>query len=280
MRVVEKRFTTSDGLELFYRKADPGRRKAVMIFLHGLVMHSAYYTELVRMFAELGMFVLAPDLRGRGKSTNKEWKTGDLHSMKRIAQDVRELRKLYADETQGLPLYLGGVSFGSLVALQLALKSSDVAGVTIAGPPFGTYRPGLLALTELIALVNPEHEISHKATDMYSKSKAHQERLAKDPLLSMKPLKAEGAVELLRAMRLVEKNITKLTIPVLMIYGNHDEMVSKEQIAVFARLWKEKDFSVTIVENMGHEIFSDDAMRRCFEAFKNWLVQKEPKLSK
>src|SRR5262245_54915304 len=73
----EKSFTADDGVEIFYRRWVPdGPVGAVVLIVHGASEHSARYARFAAVLNEEGYAVLAPDLRGHGRtaaSTGTGW---------------------------------------------------------------------------------------------------------------------------------------------------------------------------------------------------------------
>ena len=109
--------------------------------------------------AEAGFAVAAPDQRGRGRSTNHRWRRGDLHSVDRVLDDLDELRKDLGRSFDGLPVFVVGISMGSIIAQMYARRrQASLAGVVLVGPPFGApqgiSRP-LLAMSGLLAAAAP-----------------------------------------------------------------------------------------------------------------------------
>ena len=83
---------TSDGFSLFYRSALPPTPRGAVLFLHGMSEHSGMYPHVIRACSDAGFAVIAPDQRGRGRSVDRRWRRGDLHSIGRVLDDLDELR--------------------------------------------------------------------------------------------------------------------------------------------------------------------------------------------
>ena len=67
---AERRWTSSDGLNLFARDYAPaaGQAKLPIIAIHGLTRNSADFEGIAPLLAQSGRRVLAVDVRGRGRS--------------------------------------------------------------------------------------------------------------------------------------------------------------------------------------------------------------------
>ena len=121
--------------------------------------HSGMYLHVFRALADAGLAVAAPDQRGRGRSVDDRWRRGDLHSVDRVLEDLDELRRQLDGSFRGLPLFLVGISMGSIIAQMYARRRQEsLAGIILVGPPFGVpegiARP-LLAMSGLLAAAAP-----------------------------------------------------------------------------------------------------------------------------
>lgn len=276
MRVTGKRLSMSDGFPLFYREAKAKKPKAMMILLPGISLHSGVYTDLLRAIASRGISVIAPDQRGRGKSVTTEWKQGDIHSIKRMVQDVAELRESKDHELKGLPLFLGGISFGAVIAILNAASQNHINGVIVAGPPFGKHTsPVVMALERLVAAITPE-SLTARTPDPkdFYQSKRIQMKVAKDPLFNANPLRAQAAIEIVRTMKNLDRAIERATTPLLIIYGNMDKLVTPKQISVLKDRWGSKDCTVHLAQGMGHDVLNDEGKEEVFGILERWMKEK------
>jgi pimeloyl-ACP methyl ester carboxylesterase len=125
---VERRFTSVDGLKLYARDyaGGEGHARLPVVCIHGLTRNSKDFADVASYIAETGRRVLAPDVRGRGRS----------------AYDPRPMNyqpMTYARDVLDLFGQLGieravfvGTSMGGLIAMVLsALRSRTVAAVAL-----------------------------------------------------------------------------------------------------------------------------------------------------
>lgn len=115
-----------------YRKYIPPKVKAVLVYLHGIQGHSGIAHKLangrVTNFALLskecigrGIAIYTPDMAGHGLSEGKrffipnaDWRTN--------LDDFDMFARYAASEHNGVPLFLGGESYGANLAINLAGK--------------------------------------------------------------------------------------------------------------------------------------------------------------
>ena len=101
---------TSDGLDLFYETAGDQNRPPVLL-LHGLGADHQMWCPQLASFPASGFFVIAPDMRGHGRSAAPA-----SFSLADCARDMSELLASLRVPRAGIV----GVSMGGLIAQQLA----------------------------------------------------------------------------------------------------------------------------------------------------------------
>ncbi len=141
----ECRYTSGDGLRLFYRAYGPADSAALPVLcLPGLTRHSGDFAGLATRLAAAGRRVVCPDLRGRGRSEYaRDWRTYDP------AYYLDDIRALLALEQIGRAVIVG-TSMGGLLAMAMGVAMPSVlAGIVIndVGPdirnPTGRALPGI-----------------------------------------------------------------------------------------------------------------------------------------
>ena len=125
---IERYFTSTDGLRLFYREypASSGSARLPVICLPGLTRNSRDFNRLAPRLQHQLRRVLAPDLRGRGRSQHDpHWQ--NYHPGTYIA----DLNALFADA--GIDRFvLVGTSLGGILSMLLAgAYPQRVAGVVL-----------------------------------------------------------------------------------------------------------------------------------------------------
>ena len=110
-------FRASDGYSFYYRHyVPPGVPKARLVFVHGIRSHGGWYSRSCQKFAEAGFDVYFLDRRGGGLNTTHR---GDAPNFRRLIDDVAEFVQSLREERGGLPIVLGGISWGGKLAVGL-----------------------------------------------------------------------------------------------------------------------------------------------------------------
>jgi uncharacterized protein len=107
--------------------------------LHGGMMHFKVVFRAAKALQSAGLAVLRFNFRGVGRSEGAhDHGTGE-------PEDARAALFEMQDRFPGLPLVLGGFSFGSVVALRVAARDARVRAVFALGFPFQTVDHAYLA---------------------------------------------------------------------------------------------------------------------------------------
>ncbi len=141
----EKRWTSADGLKLFYRDyagAEGAQSRLPVICLHGLTRNSRDFENVAQHIAEQGRRVIVPEMRGRGNSDY----ASDSSTYTPL-QYVEDLELLFKE--LGIERFISvGTSMGGLITMLLAAaRPGRIEGVLMndIGPvvdPAGLERIG------------------------------------------------------------------------------------------------------------------------------------------
>jgi hypothetical protein len=128
-------------LEALFWKVEDARAAAVVCHphpLHGGTMHNHVTYRLADAFRKQGVSTLRFNFRGVGLST------GEHDDGRGEVDDARAALDFVQHQQLGVPLLLAGFSFGSRVAMQLAIEDPRVERVLLAGVAPRGFSFGLL----------------------------------------------------------------------------------------------------------------------------------------
>ncbi|QEH33991.1 Alpha/beta hydrolase family protein [Aquisphaera giovannonii] len=131
--MTHRSFTASDGYEVHvgcWPAAQPARGHVVI--LHGVQSHSGWYGSLGRALSAAGYQASFPDRRGSGPNSQDR---GHAPSAGRLVADLAEWVRIIRSEGPGLPVTMGGISWGGKLALILTARHPElVDGLALICP--------------------------------------------------------------------------------------------------------------------------------------------------
>jgi pimeloyl-ACP methyl ester carboxylesterase len=283
MSSTERQFTSSDGLRLFYRDYAPaaGTGSLPVICLPGLTRNSRDF-EHVAARLQRQRRVLAPDLRGRGRSQHDpNWQ--NYHPGTYIGDLTRML------EDAGVQRFvLLGTSLGGILSMLLAAtQPQSVAGVILndVGPEVAP--EGLARIATYVGRHAPvttwaEAVASVRATYGFALPGLSDEewlvhtrrsyaevdgvpRLEMDPMIGEAVRNSPGAA----APDLWPLYAALLPIPTMALRGATSDILS---VATFERMQREKpDLECVTVPDRGHVPLLDEPV--CIAAIDAFLAR-------
>jgi len=236
----EHTFTTSDGVELFYRAWAPhGASEQAVILFHRGHEHSGRWQDFVDRIDMQDVWFFAYDARGHGRSPGER---GAAESFATLVRDADEFAKhiahkhgVFIDQTAVV-----GQSVGAVVAATwIHDYAPPVKAMALATPALRIklYVPGAIPGLRLLNKVKPNSFIkSYVKPRMLTHDKAEAKAYAEDPLIS--PQIATNVLLDLHdtATRLIE-DAGAIHTPTLMLVSGADHVVGqKPQLEFFNRL--------------------------------------------
>ena len=237
--LLDDRLIAADGAVLPLRSWLPiGEPVAVVLALHGFNDYSNAFAVPARRWAQRGIATYAYDQRGFGRAPERGLWPGE----KRLAADAATALALLHRRYPGRPVYLLGESMGGAIAILAASGRAGVAppaldGLILVAPavwgrqtmsPFervGLWLAGLLPSLRWSASLLPVHI---RPSDNVPMLRAY----SADPLV-IKATRADTLNGLVDLMGAALKAAPAIDAPLLLLYGEHDEIVPREAVARF-----------------------------------------------
>jgi alpha-beta hydrolase superfamily lysophospholipase len=272
---VEGSYVGAGGLSLFRQVwHPPGPARAALINLHGLGDHSGLYPALVEYLTTRGIVVHAPDLRGNGRSPGQR---GYVRRWDDFREDLRAFVALVRVETRGLPLFLLGNSLGGLIVLDYALHDpTGLQGVIAAAPPLGrlSVPAPLLALGRVMSRIWPRFSV-RTGMDLsgLARDPGVRESLLGDPLFHRRGT-ARLSTEVVATIERVQGSAPCFPVPVLILHGSADRMVTPEGSRNFITRVGHPDRQLQEYPAGYHALFADLDRARVLNDLERWIVSR------
>jgi acylglycerol lipase len=270
--------TSADGTCLFYRYwPAEGLNGHVVIVLHGIGYHSGPYKVIADALNPRGIAVYGLDARGHGLSCGPRGFTG---SALEVAQDVATMVRFVQRERPNAKVFLLGDSMGGNYALHYAKDcGAQIAGLILLAPAFWLDASQLFDLES--ALLMPYFLLGHRkpVIDLVGKRLDESSRDAKwiaarraDPLA----YKKANFGYLLDIQRLIfgwkRKIAPEVRVPILMIKGGKDRVVSQRDCEIFQKLSASTDKRFEVYSDVPHTTLWDPQTPEILDQAGSWIL--------
>ena len=237
-------------LSLYYRDENPSGNQSILL-LHGLGVSSDSWIFQIPALTEAGFRVVAPDLRGFGKS-------GYYNGRINIATHSHDVRRLILSLNLS-PVHIAGISMGGTIALQTALDAPDAIRRVILISTFAHLRPEkastwlLLLLRFLsLSLLGLPAQAHLVARSLFPSKEQEYLRVAfVDQVLQANPKAYRRTIQALARFD-VRHRLSEIQIPTLVITGENDSTVSVNTQIHLAR--GIKGSKQVIIQSAGHGV--------------------------
>lgn len=214
--------TVFDGAtgKIHYGHWVPAEPRALVVFLHGLGEHIGSYRPMFDALTAAGMAVWAADHAGHGRS---EGERVLIERVDKLLDDAEQLCGLAQAGHPELPLVLVGHSLGASVATLLAAEREvRPAKMALAGASIVvTDAPGGLA--ELLASGIDPMDLRKDPGEL-TRDAEYAQYVREDPLTWQGGLRQRTLMALAEAAPRLAAAIPTLTMPVLLLHGEDDDL--------------------------------------------------------
>ncbi len=249
-----------------------GEPAAVLAVIHGYGEHGGRHCRLGEAMAARGYAVYACDLRGHGLSSG-------VRGQVRRFSDYFDDAAVYLDEVRrlqpGRPVYLLGHSLGGLIAaLYAADRPQGLDGLILSSPFLRlVMTPPLSKIVgaRILAVMMPDWNIGNtlQAADL-SHEPDVVDAYVTDPLVHhVAP--SRWAVQALAAQRAAPAAAARLSLPLLLLYGDADAVADPEAAREFFAVAGSADKTERCYEGYYHELFNETGRETVFADLAAWL---------
>ncbi|MBC7227119.1 MAG: alpha/beta hydrolase [Thermoflexales bacterium] len=243
----------SETLCLHYEEVNPTGAPPVLL-LHGLGSAGGDWVMQFGSLSRAGYWVLAPDLRGFGRSSAPPEVT-----VQAMAEDMA----LFLERMDAVPAHVVGISMGGTVAQQLALDHPEMVRRLVLVNTFACLRPKsmsgwlyFLARTVLSSLVGPERQAEMVARRLFPRP---DQQLLRENIIrrinQANPCAYRSAMRSLMRFDTTGR-LGELRMPVLVVTGAEDTTVPPPVQSALAR--GIPGARHVVVEGSGHGIIADN----------------------
>ena len=249
----------SDGTLLPLRAWLPeGKPKAVILGLHGMNDYNKSFALPAELWRREGIATYAYDQRGFGNTPQR----GVWPGLDRLVSDFATAVALVRRRHPGVPLYASGTSMGGGVILTAMARpdAPQLAGIILEAPavwsrsamPFYYTTTLWLASHTIPRLELSGREVTRTATD----NKEVLRDLGRDPLV-LKGARIDAIYGVVDLMDAAHAAASEVKVPVLLLYGEQDQIIPKEPIEAVAQRLPPGLKRVAVYERGWHLLYRD-----------------------
>lgn len=274
MQDFEFRWSSPDNTEIFARiwLPDDAAPRAVIALVHGLGEHSGRYQHVADFLTRHGFAVITHDHRGHGRTKGIR---GHIPSLDHALDDIQQLINEAAQRYPGLPVFLYGHSMGGLFVLYFALqRRPNLAGTIVTSPALVKYNPVprvKMAAGSLLYRLAPALTM---ANDLDVSGLSHDPKVIQqyktDPLVHDR-VSARLGLDIIRSGRWVIEHAPEYPLPLLLLQGSADRLISPAATQKFASLAPAEKVTFHMVNGGYHELHNEPDKIITLQTILDWL---------
>jgi acylglycerol lipase len=274
-RIEQTNIVASDGARLPLHVWSAAEPHAVIVGLHGMNDYENAFDMPGRWFQQRGVTVYAYDQRGFGRAPGRGLWAGGA----RMADDLNSVIALVREQHPGLPVYLLGESMGGAVAMRAFTTPNPpkVDGVILAAPAVWGWREMnafyetvlWMSAHSLPGLTVTGSGLNIRPSDNIEMLKA----LGRDPLV-IKGTQIGTIYGLVELMDEAAAAAPHINVPVLLMYGAHDEIVPPIPVADSLNTMRTAKVRVTAAcyKNGYHMLLRDLQREVVWKDIEAWIA--------
>lgn len=272
MKHHEEHIQGAHGTRIYTQNWLPdGEPKAVVLIAHGLAEHSGRYGNVVNHLVPRGYAVYSFDQIGHGRSD------GHRVYVKQFAEYIDTL-KTYHDrllaQVRGKPFFLLGHSLGGLIVGIYLLDYPDgVAGAVLSGPLViaANVSPPVIAAGRILGSLIPRVRLLKVDASAISQDSSVVQAYVNDPLVYRGGMTARLGAEMTRAMTRLSAQAARITLPILIVQGSADQLVSPAGAQLLHKTIGSRDKMLKVYNGYHHEVFNEPGREAVLNDVAGWL---------
>lgn len=276
---VEVMLFSKDGMSIFVRAWVPDQPQRILVCVQGLGGHGGYYRELACQVALKGTIVVAPDLRGHGRS---EGVRGDIDRFDRYVMDVDAAIAWAKAKWPDAPVFVLGESMGASIAVQYIARGLyrtyriPLSGLVFVSPVFSSsihptssevmcfLRALLLEPTHPVVAVTGREELG-------CRDAAFNATLRADPLF-VRLVSARFLTMLTMWLWQSKRRARHIHLPLLVLLGGQDYVARRSSTTTFLRHVSARDQRIVTFPQAYHCLLRDPDTPDIVEVLNSWLT--------
>lgn len=281
------KFNRNDSVHISTWKDGLLSPKRIFFLIHGLMMHGRSFEHLASFLAAEGSLVVAPDIRGFGRSYFVDDEKKVNIDYRKSLDEMSYIVSTLEDSHPGLPLFCVGESLGAHLARRLAAAHPElISGLILSSP---CLRPQMMTVPLLpytcsellLSGLNPQREInlSPFARHFLKEEKDNLDLYLSDPM-TRKSLEVLELIDTLRIAGVNDSAEVPDEVPILVFKGKNDCVCKISSTKKFLDTLNRSNMTIHDFNDCGHIILQGKIIdERILSVLKGWMHKRELHLS-
>jgi alpha-beta hydrolase superfamily lysophospholipase len=278
MNHKEGTFKNDNGIDIYYQCWLPEEEeKAVLLVVHGLGEHIGRYMNLVNYLTPQGFAVCGLDHQGHGKSGGEREM---VESFDDFTHTLSIFHKMVTGWHEGKPIFLVGNSMGGIIAAYYLLEhQSAFKGAVLLSPAF---KPNIPRSTLIMGMImggvlsrlTPRMGIWKVDPSGVSRDQQVVQDYISDPLVHHGEMPVRLGFVLSKSTKHVLQVAGRITLPIIVLHGEADSLVSPEGAQMFYDKAGSEDKTMKIYPGLYHELLNEPEKNQVFADLETWLERQ------
>jgi alpha-beta hydrolase superfamily lysophospholipase len=280
MKHEESEYIGYDGTRMFMHVWLPSRERprALLVAIHGLGSHGGDLQGIGEYFAEKGLAVFAPDMRGFGHYSGLK---GHVMNFDEFTEDLQNIIMQVKDRFLNTLTFLYGISLGGLHVIRYVTRYPKmVDGLMLTCPAVSETLDiglGTRILAELLSVLNVKRYFSNPGShEDGTRSPEVVKRHEEDPL-RFESVTPRFGISGLKASKDAFHAAPRITLPVFIQQAGDDKLVSPEKSRTFFDNLKSEDKTWRFYEGLYHELPEEPEKAMVLGDMNAWLEKRLPR---
>lgn len=251
------------------------KSKAQILVNHGFLEHALRYTEFAQAMNARQIAVTAFDVRGHGSSSGQRAYVSHFGD---YCDDLTMVMGTGLDFDS--PKFLLGHSNGGLTALEYFRRNDTTttrlfSGLIITSPwlgPAGGLPEYKIVLSKVLGYLVPWLSIPAEPLTVTSDA-AKQKEYNEDPK-NQHNITLGWAYQSMLTQEKVQKEGTRIPIPLLYSYGDQDQVANPQLNKKFGEVVQSPDKTVIEQKGFHHEVLNETNREELYEIIADWVLKR------
>ncbi|OMJ93224.1 hypothetical protein SteCoe_3798 [Stentor coeruleus] len=270
--------TSVNGLKLMTYRFHRDIPKALVFIFHGMFGESNESSHVAKFLYNEGYAVLSMEQEGHGKSEGKKGAVGSYRAMAHDSMKfIHKAIKFYPDST---PIFLIGFSMGGTITAMLSLlKPEIISGILLLAPALGVhpeFEPFLRKIVRCLNCCCGCLKLKKFDGNLLSRNTDYIKYIEINPYTYSGKMSVRTAVNTLDGLNEIQEQVNNITVPVVLIQGGVDKIVSADMNENFIKDCKSRDAEYWFYENMFHDIYHEPEINEIMDRCVDWINSRLP----